>query len=250
MKRSELIKLLNSITIEGVDDPDVRYRHPERFPDVDIVHVTPHKDHITLEDYCEDKCEICCPPEQPKKVQHKTRAQREAEYVDTKGVNPIEFEAFVSKLIKKVEHYINQPLTHITTASINACIAQEFNQRKLEKGLPLIMAEGMAIVGGKAIMYDFDVSSVTIAWTTDFYPRARFSGQEGEVVALGFFEEYDLYVGLQAGLGTTLIARYGNDHGSYLTFNPSYAKIESASECFVEAYNRAIFTNSKVFDQL
>jgi hypothetical protein len=58
---------------------------------------------------------------------------------------------------------------------------------------------------------------------------------------LGFFEEYDLYVGLQSPLPPTLIARHGFGGENYTTLNPMFNTDELGAlpPYFAEAFERA-----------
>jgi hypothetical protein len=71
---------------------------------------------------------------------------------------------------------------------------------------------------------------------------ALYAPHHGACVRLGVHGAYDLYVGLQAPLPPTLIARYGNDPGDYETWNPRIcgrATVGLYGEHFVEALRRA-----------
>jgi ribosomal protein S27AE len=71
---------------------------------------------------------------------------------------------------------------------------------------------------------------------------ARHAQHHGACVRLGTFGQYDLYVGLQAPLPPTLIARYGDSPGDYETWNPALcgrATVGLYGEHFAEALRRA-----------
>jgi hypothetical protein len=73
-------------------------------------------------------------------------------------------------------------------------------------------------------------------------PSALYARHPGLCMRLGTYGTYDLYVGLQAPLPPTLIARYGNAPGAYETFNPHLCGRDNVVRYgvhFVEALRRA-----------
>jgi hypothetical protein len=64
----------------------------------------------------------------------------------------------------------------------------------------------------------------------------------GDVVELGPFEDFDLYVAGQSPLPPTLVARYGDAPADYMTFNPALTgrgSVRHYGAHFVEALRRA-----------
>lgn len=130
----------------------------------------------------------------------------------------------------------------LTLATANEFLNAEF--RKLEEtGVLLVVQNGLKVTGLKATYDPGDPRRMLLTMQLAFYPGPRFANQAGDVIPLGFFEEYDLYIGLQTGLPATLIARYGNKGPFYSTLNPHLVEIDPDNtdhEPFVEAYHRAL----------
>jgi hypothetical protein len=107
-------------------------------------------------------------------------------------------------------------------------------------GENFMVGDGMQIIDARAIRV---YNTICLQWFTDFYPNPRYI-RHHNTRPLGFFKEFDLYLGFQKGLSPTLIARFGNNGDEYDTFNPSLLGIENIAhygEHFIEAYKRASF---------
>lgn len=150
------------------------------------------------------------------------------------------FSEFVESL--RIEDFLYRPMTPITLSQIDAVIASGFAESEC-CGEILMPFDGMQMIGARAY---FGENSVNIRWKSKFFPAPRFAGQSGGCQPLGFFGEFDLYIGTQYPLPPTLIARYGNQPSDYLIYNPSWQGLGSifdAGEHFVEALHRAQFIN-------
>lgn len=119
---------------------------------------------------------------------------------------------------------------------------------------PLVLEEGLRVSGVKAESKIFGEEEAILAnLVLDFTPFRRYQGQEGEVIPLGYYQEFDLYIGKQDGLPPTLIARYGNSGTMYSTMNPHLSKLDvllAEHAPFIEAYRRAIFTGQLRLDPI
>lgn len=125
--------------------------------------------------------------------------------------------AFQALLAHGLEDCINRPMTPATTGMMQSIIDQAFAEAQYCRAV-LMFAEGAVYVGAKPIMkpelYRYD-----LRWKTDFWMGERWTRQQS-AMPLGFFGNYDLYIGFQEPLPPTLVARYGNGGGDYMTFNP------------------------------
>lgn len=150
------------------------------------------------------------------------------------------FEEFCDRLKPALATLIQAPMNKETLSRLQSALASRFYESKAT-GEILMPYDGMQIVGGVGT---YKRNSITIGWVTEFFPAPRFGMQPGEYMPLGFFGEFDLYVGMQSPLPPTLIARHGHAPNDYETFNPSWQGAENAylhGEHFVEALERAMF---------
>jgi len=108
-------------------------------------------------------------------------------------------------------------------------------------GEPVLLADGFRVTGGQISLSG---NNATMAWRTDFYPWARYQAPKPRecYAALGYYDEFDLYIGFQPPLPPTLIARFGNGPDQYLSANPYLLSAEDfalTGSHFVEAKRRA-----------
>lgn len=125
--------------------------------------------------------------------------------------------AFQDLLASGLEDCINRPMTPSTTGMMQSAINQAFAEAQYCRAV-LMFAEGAVYVGAEPILKPKE-NRADLRWKTDFWMGERWTRQES-AMPLGFFENYDLYIGFQEPLPPTLVARYGNGGGDYLTFNP------------------------------
>lgn len=125
--------------------------------------------------------------------------------------------AFRELLANSLEVFLQRPMTQVMTHQIQSVIDRDFLEANTCRAV-LMFAEGAVYVGAKPIMkpelYRYD-----LRWKTDFWMGERWTRQES-AMPLGFFGNYDLYIGFQEPLPNTLIARYGYGGGDYRSFNP------------------------------
>lgn len=140
---------------------------------------------------------------------------------------------------------------HLT--QFNTMLADAFKIIHDEHG-PLILEEGLRVSGVKAeSKISGEEEAILANLVLDFTPFHRYQGQDGEVIPLGYYQEFDLYLGKQGGLPPTLIARYGHSGTMYSTLNPHLSKLDASLKehaPFIEAYRRAIFTGQLKLDPL
>lgn len=87
-------------------------------------------------------------------------------------------------------------------------------------GRILLIADGLRVVDGFLRESRHDGGLVDVLFRTEFYPAPRYPNIDGDYIALGFFEDYDLWLARQDPLPPTLIARYGSAAGHYFSTNP------------------------------
>jgi hypothetical protein len=114
----------------------------------------------------------------------------------------------------------------------------EFLQKMESRDEVLILAEGLRAVSARAVPHG--MGTVSAQWRTDFYPGARYRGQEGCFMPLGFHERYDLYLGFQWPLLPTLIARFGNQPQEHESFSTFMLGCLGIPEHFFVAHQRAL----------
>lgn len=152
------------------------------------------------------------------------------------------FDEFLERLRPTLENFLYSAITNATKSQFNSTLANSFAESKAI-GEVLLPFDGMQVIGG---LGHFQENRVDIRWSTDFFPGPRFGRHPGDCQALGFFGEFDLYVGAQSPLAPTLIAKYGYGAGDYATFNPALLGVDDVSqhgEHFAEALHRAMFIN-------
>jgi len=152
---------------------------------------------------------------------------------------PTDWEIFASALASKLTPFLRMPIKPITLDMVNTQIAYLFYCAEAER-LLLTPMDGIRITGGKVWVKDYILQ---VQWMTEFFPDPRWGGQEGKVIPLGFFDSYDLYVGLQDPLPFTLIVRFGNRPWDYHTWNPNLSSEPPTHPALLEAYRRAKFIN-------
>lgn len=127
-------------------------------------------------------------------------------------------QAFHALLADSLGWFLQRPMTQVTTRQIQAAIDLAFREAQMCRAV-LMFAEGAVYVGATPIMKP-ELHRYDLRWKTEFLFGPRWIRQPGDAMPLGFFGNYDLYIGFQEPLPPTLIARYGNGGGDYLTFNP------------------------------
>lgn len=125
--------------------------------------------------------------------------------------------AFRQLLAHGLEFVVGQPMTQATEHQMQSAIDHAFREAQFCRAV-LMFAEGAVYVGAKPIMKHRE-NRADLRWKTDFWMGERWARQQN-AMPLGFFGNYDLYIGFQEPLPNTLVARYGHDGGDYLTFNP------------------------------
>jgi hypothetical protein len=245
MKRSKLIELLATLDTPGVDDPEVCFVHPEGFGNQSI-------NVVKVSSVWRNGVEVPCvsldfdanleEEEPPKRL---TEAERAEEWeARAARREDMVFRSNVRQLLGIAENatapYAGDIIDPFSMNKIDAQLHSEFRDALIRRKVFLVK-DGLSIVGGKARASD---SVISILWDSDFYPRARFACYSKTAhIPLGFFEDYDLYLGLQSPLLPTLIAQYGARDGDYESFNPHYfptIKPEDYPPQFAEAHNRAV----------
>lgn len=162
------------------------------------------------------------------------------------NADPDTTETFLERIRVLLKEFLGRPITRVTQNDIDSTIAMKFMESEAAGDL-LMPFDGMRLMGGRLDFEKVHNNRVDVRWSTTFFPCARFLGSYGQCIALGFFGEYDLYIGLQAPLPPTLIARYGNDPSDYLTYNPALLGVDNVQahgEFFAEALRRAAFINA------
>lgn len=245
MKRSKLIELLNTLPTDGVDDPEVCFVHPEGFGNQSInVVKASHVWRNGVQIPCisldfDANLEVEEPPK------HLTQAERDAQWEERAGRREdMVFRSNVRQLLGFAENatapFAGDIIEPHSMHKIDALLLTDF-RAALARRKVFLVNDGLSIVGGNARASD---GAISILWDSDFYPRARFACYSKTAhIPLGFFEDYDLYLGLQSPLLPTLIAQYGVKDGDYDSFNPHYfptLKPEDYPPQFAEAYNRAV----------
>jgi hypothetical protein len=160
-----------------------------------------------------------------------------------RGDEPLQFEDFSGALIDSLKSLIGIKMDPAGLGAMQTSVDHAFSRAK-SRGDFLVPFDGMVVVSARIWLHEERMKDgrVELEWVPQFYPGPRYRGQHGKVVPLGFYGTYDLYIGEQGPLPSTLIARYGDDPSEYLTHNPSFSK--PTEEPFVEALERALFVNS------
>jgi len=108
------------------------------------------------------------------------------------------------------------------------------------RGEALMLADGARTVAARAVTLDFP-DKIGIQWRTEFFPHARFGGQAGNCMPLGFFKGFDLYIGFQWPMPPVLIARYGSAPHEYETLPVLMVDdLDTLPAHFAAAYARAV----------
>ncbi|MGN6589316.1 MAG: hypothetical protein ACTHKE_03390 [Sphingomicrobium sp.] len=152
------------------------------------------------------------------------------------------FDEFLERLKPTLENFLSSAITNATKSQFNSTLANSFAESKA-LGEVLLPFDGMQVTGGVG---NFQENRVDIRWRTDFFPGPRFGRHPGDCQPLGFFGEFDLYVGAQSPLPPALIAKYGNGPGDYATFNPTLLGTDNVAQHgkhLAEALYRAMFIN-------
>jgi len=152
--------------------------------------------------------------------------------------------AFRARLSALLQIGVGAMNTLETLTRLQRLLHDEFDQAKAT-GLHLDAAPGLLVCGARASVVDPNL--LAIRWESEFSPGNRWLRPAGVCMPLGFYDEFDLYVGFQGGgLPPTLMAVASNAPGGYTTFNPALSGFESAEghgSHFVEALNRALYLN-------
>lgn len=125
--------------------------------------------------------------------------------------------AFQALLAHGLGECIYRPMNPATTGMMQSVIDSAFADAKCCRAV-LMFAEGAVYVGASPVLKPRD-NRADLRWKTDFWMGERWKRQQN-AMPLGFFGNYDLYIGFQEPLPNTLVARYGHSGGDYLTFNP------------------------------
>ncbi|NPT59692.1 hypothetical protein GNZ13_35345 [Paraburkholderia sp. 5N] len=97
---------------------------------------------------------------------------------------------------------------------------------------------GCRIVGGVGLLHP-GLQQLHLIPATEFHPQARHLHDDRDALALGFFDEFDLYLQCQVGLPPTLFARYGDHPHQCRSFNPTFMKLQD-----IGAESRPVFTEA------
>ena len=126
-------------------------------------------------------------------------------------------------------------------ARVNTAVKTEYEALDAAGQVQLAFP-GCRIVGGIALIHA-ELQQLRLIPATTFHPQARHLHDDRDALALGFFEEYDLYLQSQASLPPTLLARYADHPHQQHSFNPEFTKLsEIGAELrpvFAEAHARA-----------
>lgn len=125
--------------------------------------------------------------------------------------------AFQAVLAHGLEDCIYRPMTPATTGMMRTIIDHAFAEAQYCRAV-LMFAEGAVYVGASPVLKPKE-NRADLRWKIDFWMGERWTRQQN-AMPLGFFGNYDLYIGFQNPLPSTLIARYGHGGADYLTFNP------------------------------
>jgi len=245
MKRSKLIELLNTLPTDGVDDPEVCFVHPEGFGNqsINVVKVS-----SVWRNGVQTPCvslDFDANLEEETPPKHLTQAERDAQWEERAGRREdMVFRSNVRQLLTIAENatapyagdIIEPHSMHKIDAHLHSAFRDALARRKV-----FLVADGLSVVGGQARASN---SAISILWDSDFHPRARWASYSKTTrIPLGFFGDYDLYLGLQPPLLPTLIVQYGVNDGDYESFNPHHfptVKPEDYPLQFTLAYNRAV----------
>lgn len=152
----------------------------------------------------------------------------------------LNYDEFALRLLNTFEKQeAGSPIKAVTIDKFNALISLMLDQHKQRDEL-IVPFDSIYLTGGEVIINGSDVA---VRWSTAFYPYPRYKQSTASVIPLGWYNEYDLYIGLQEGLPPTLMARHGDNGEDYHSFNPTLNSGVVIDECighhFVEAYKRA-----------
>ncbi|MFM0432302.1 hypothetical protein PQQ75_25050 [Paraburkholderia aspalathi] len=126
-------------------------------------------------------------------------------------------------------------------ARVNAAVQAEYAAIEADGKCQLAFA-GCRIVGGIALVHP-ELQQLRLIPATAFHPQARHLHDDRDALALGFFNEFDLYLQSQVSLPPTLLARYGDHPHQCSSFNPAFMKLQDIGSesrpVFAEALARA-----------
>lgn len=139
------------------------------------------------------------------------------------------FQTFKQVRLGSLNDLAGQQIDIATVNQVTQRITEAFANIH-SQGIITLAADGMRVTQGKAVFDPLDKSRVNIKWTTSMYPGPRYpNGNIGnervKAIALGYYNEYDLYVVFQGPIPPTIVARYGTDGPEYETFNPAMTKL-------------------------
>lgn len=106
---------------------------------------------------------------------------------------------------------------------VNAAVLAEYAALEAD-GKVQIAFPGCRIVGGISLVHP-ELQQLRLIPATAFHPQARYLHDDREALALGFFNEFDLYLQSHAGLPPTVLARYGDHPHQCSSFNPTFTKL-------------------------
>ncbi|NYT68829.1 hypothetical protein [Pusillimonas noertemannii] len=135
---------------------------------------------------------------------------------------------------------LGRPVRNSTLAEVRD-IARTYFRDRYARGEFSLIFDGAMVTGIKAKLGDTP-DKLDLSYETDFFPRARYAGQSGDCIVLGFHGNYDLYYAAQGDLPGTLVARYGNSGADYESANPwllSWEQVAESGAHFHEALRRA-----------
>jgi hypothetical protein len=126
-------------------------------------------------------------------------------------------------------------------ARVNTAVRDEYAALEAD-GKCQLAFHGCRIVGGIGMVHP-ELQQLRLIPATAFHPQARHLHDDRDALALGFFNEFDLYLQSQAGLPPTLLARFGDHPPQYSAFNPAFMKLQDIGSesrpVFAEALARA-----------
>ncbi len=157
------------------------------------------------------------------------------------ALNPDEQIAFERHLRAQFDMYGLNTLNNAAGRErLTALIRYEFDRLHAADRC-IVIFDGLRLTRGFVVPGRNDWS-VNVAYDTAFYPRPRFEQPHSlGLVALGFYQVFDLYKVDQGDLPATLIARYGDRPEMYLSANPyllsaqQLAGMEWAAEALIRA---------------
>jgi hypothetical protein len=152
---------------------------------------------------------------------------------------------FLTDLSDKLNFCMPMPNDSLHRDIINGIIARE-SLILNAAGRTMLIADGLRIVGARLAFDQDDRSHPYCVLTSEFYPRARYRHTSDDHIALGFFEQYDLYVNLAdphvrpASMWSyNLIARYGHGPDDVLAVSDDRLPSEYTGHVFAEVMARA-----------